>query len=74
MLSDWTGEQINPVFNKDTFSHEFETFGVHASQTTVPQILRLNGEADVKKFVDNVSLCVPLHCSASERCADKFYC
>lgn len=55
MLSDWTGDQINPVFDKDTFSHEFEILGVEASRQTVPQIQRLTGEVMVKKFVDNVS-------------------
>ncbi|KAK5064481.1 hypothetical protein LTR84_000314 [Exophiala bonariae] len=52
MLSDWTGDQINPVFDKDTFSNEFETFGVQASPTTAPEIERLNGDVMVKKFVD----------------------
>lgn len=55
MLSDWTGDQINPAFDKDTFSHEFEIFGVEASRQTVPRIQRLIGEVMVKKFVDNVS-------------------
>lgn len=56
MLSNWTGDQINPIFDKDTFSHEFEIFGVQVSPTTLPQILRLNQDAGVKKFVDGVSV------------------
>jgi hypothetical protein len=60
MLSDWTGDQINPVFDKDTFSNEFETFGVQASPTTAPELERLNGEVMVKKFVDGVSFSGPI--------------
>ena len=56
MISDWSGEFINPVFEvEDRYFDDFEKFAFRASPSADPTVEKLKDEAAVLRFVNEVS-------------------